>query len=435
MWGFITSLNDILIPHLKGIFELNYTQTMLIQFTFFGAYFLVSLPSGWIVKRIGYKIGIVIGLIMTGIGALLFYPASIIIDYRLFLLALFVLASGITILQVAANPYVAILGKPETASSRLNMTQAFNSLGTTIAPLLGGLLILNADVSTALDEGQSVQMPYIGIALTLFAIALVFVFVKLPEIELESYKKEAGNALAFKHLVLGAVAIFMYVGAEVAIGSFMINYLGEPSIAGFSESEAAQYVALYWGGAMIGRFFGAILLSEMKNISLKYMYIGAILVFAVLLSYFITSLWMDSLIFMIFVLLNLGAFFIGKGKSNKTLTVFSLSIVILIMITVFASGALAMWTIIAIGLFNSIMFPTIFTLGISGLGKHTSQGSGILVLAIVGGAILPLIMGMMADWIGIQASFSITLVAYLYIAYYGISGYKHALIKKTKENK
>ena len=278
-------------------------------------------------------------------------------------------------------------------------------------------------------------MPYIGIALTLFAIALVFVFVKLPEIELESYKKEAGNALAFKHLVLGAVAIFMYVGAEVAIGSFMINYLGEPSIAGFSESEAAQYVALYWGGAMIGRFFGAILLSEMKNISLKYMYIGAILVFAVLLSYFITSLWMDSLIFMIFVLLNLGAFFIGKGKSNKTLTVFSLSIVILIMITVFSSGALAMWTIIAIGLFNSIMFPTIFTLGISGLGKHTSQGSGILVLAIVGGAILPLIMGMMADWIGIQASFSITLIAYLYIAYYGISGYKHALIKKTKENK
>jgi FHS family L-fucose permease-like MFS transporter len=259
MWGFITCLNDILIPHLKGLFEMNNLETMLIQFTFFGAYFIMSLPSGFIVGKIGYQKGIVLGLVITGIGALLFYPASIVINYAFFLFAFFVLASGITLLQVAANPYVAILGKPGNASSRLNLTQALNSLGTTIAPLLGAFFIFVDEAAPAIEKAESVQMPYIVIAVTLFLIAAVFAIVKLPKIEDEQCDakedgKKKGSAWNFPHLWKGAISIFLYVGAEVAIGSFLILFFKEPDIAGLSEAEGAKYVAFYWGGAMIGRF-------------------------------------------------------------------------------------------------------------------------------------------------------------------------------------
>lgn len=424
MWGFITCMNDILIPHLKAIFEMSYTQTMLIQFTFFGAYALMSLPSGWVVERIGYKNGIVVGLTITGVGALMFYPAAGTESYAFFLAGFFVLASGITLLQVAANPFVAILGTPETASSRLNMTQAFNSLGTTIAPVFGAFLILSEGEGVK-AEVATVQGPYIGIALALFAIAAFFMFIKLPQIENASDDSvKSGSAWGYRHLVLGAGAIFLYVGAEVSIGSFMINFFGEDFIAGLSESEAAKYVALYWGGAMIGRFFGAVSLSQMAE-SKRNMLMVLIVAFGFLLAWYLSKEIHLAAIFLIFIALNVVAFKIGVNKPARTLAVFALVNVLLVASTVMFTGHVAMWTLIAVGLFNSIMFPTIFTLAIDGLGEHTGQGSGILCAAIVGGAIVPLLMGYLADTMGIQYAFLITVLCYAYIAYYGFKGYMH----------
>ena len=397
IWGFITCLNDILIPHLKSVFELTYTQAMLIQFCFFAAYFVVSVPSGYLVEKIDYKGGIIAGLSIAGIGCLLFYPAASQHSYPLFLAALFVLASGITLLQVAANPYVTILGAPETASSRLTMTQAFNSLGTTIAPYFGSLFILSAAVKTAEDiklldanqlssyqtaQAAAVQNPYLFIAALLFFIAIIFALIKLPNIKVINKKPDQSvassidnqhhSAWRYNHLVLGAIAIFLYVGGEVCIGSFLINFMGEPAIAGLAENEAGKYVSFYWGGAMVGRFIGAAVMQKIHP--------GKVLVFN------------------------------------------ALAATCLVLITINSSGSIAMWAILSVGLFNSIMFPTIFSLAISGLGSHTGQGSGILCAAIVGGAILPVIQGLFADQIGIQAAFFIPVLCYLYISYYGWKG-------------
>ncbi len=381
MWGFLTCLNDILIPHLKGVFDLNYTQIMLIQFTFFGAYFIMSIPSGSIIAKLGYQKGIVVGLLTAGVGALLFYPAAAAISYPLFLTALFVLASGITLLQVAANPYVAVLGRADTASSRLNLTQAFNSLGTTIAPYFGGVLILSSVAGmTPLQEAEMVQMPYVGLAVALAVLAVVIWRSKLPVIaSVEDHHAKAGklsDALKYRHLVLGAVGIFVYVGAEVSIGSFLVNFLGQSDIAGLPEATAAGFVSYYWGGAMIGRFIGSALLQ--------------------------------------------------KVNAGKLLGIFALASCALVFTTVFTTGHVAMWTILSVGLFNSIMFPTIFTLGIDGLGKLTSQGSSVLIMAIVGGAIIPLAQGAISDAIGIHTAFILPAVCYLYIVFYGFIGSRHS---------
>ena len=398
MWGFITCLNDILIPHLQNVFSLSYFESMLIQFCFFFAYFVVSLPSGKLVEKIGYKKGIVIGLVTAGIGTLLFYPAAGIRSYPLFLFAFFIMASGITLLQVAANPYVAILGKPETASSRLNLTQAFNSLGTTIAPYFGSLLILTTAVKTAeelktmsladveaykIAEAVAVQYPYLGLAAVLFLIAAFFAVTKLPQIEAASQSSSSGDggsfdhhhksAWGYKHLVLGAVAIFVYVGGEVSIGSFLVKYFSflDSSLV---ESEAGKLVSFYWGGAMVGRFVGSAVQRKINP--------GYVLAFNAVVA------------------------------------------AILVAVSMLTFGSIAMWTILLVGLFNSIMFPTIFTLAIDGLGKHTGQGSGILCMAIVGGAIIPLIQGLLADNIGIHHAFFLPILCYAYIAYYGLKGHK-----------
>ena len=391
MWGFLTCLNDIIIPHLKAVFELNYTQAMLIQFAFFTAYFVVSLPAGAIVNKLGYKTGIVIGLLTAGAGCLLFYPAAGARSYPLFLGALFVLAAGITLLQVAANPYVAVLGKPETASSRLTMTQAINSLGTTIAPLFGSVLILATAVKSQAElkqmapaaveayrrvEAASVQTPYLGLAVALVVLAVAMAMFKLPKIDAatgggddQAGGHEGASAWSYRPLLLGAVGIFVYVGAEVAIGSFLVNYFKEGSIAGLPEAEGARYVPFYWGGAMVGRF--------------------------------------------------IGTFTLRLFRPGKLLAVHALVASLLEVTTMLTTGHVAMWTIIAVGFFNSIMFPTIFTLGIDGLGKHTGQGSGILCMAIVGGALIPVVQGSLADAIGIHHCFVIAAVCYLYIAWYG----------------
>jgi FHS family L-fucose permease-like MFS transporter len=378
MWGFITCLNDILIPHLKAIFNLSYAQSMLVQFCFFGAYFLVSLPAGKLVKKMGYQKGIVVGLIIAAFGCLMFYPAASLHSYPIFLSALFVLASGITVLQVSANPYVTLLGPQETASSRLTMTQAFNSLGTTIAPYFGALLILNEVTdSLASTSAESVQLPYLGLMAALLVLAAIFAFLKLPHIEsaevIEGEKVE-GSAWQYRHLVLGAIGIFVYVGAEVSIGSFLVSLLGEADIAGLEETEAAKYLTYFWGGAMVGRFIGAAVMQ--------------------------------------------------KVDAGKTLTFNAICSVILITVMLLSSGSVAMWAILLVGLFNSIMFPTIFSLALNGLEKHTSQGAGILCLAIVGGAIIPVLQGVLADSFSVQFAFILPLICYVYIAFYGVKGSK-----------
>ena len=397
MWGLITSLNDVLIPHLKSIYTLTYMQAMLVQLCFFGAYVVVSLPAGALIRRLGYQNGAVAGLLVAATGCALFYPASN-GGYGLFLFALFVLASGITILQVAANPYVTVLGPARTAASRLTLTQAFNSLGTTVAPALGGFLILStvalsADQLALLPEADriahraaeaaAVQGPYLGLAAALALLAVLFALARLPKIAFQDTTTAAvdgkGGAMAYRHLVLGALGIFLYVGAEVSIGSFLINFIGEPHIAGLSHADAARYVSLYWGGALVGRFIG----------------------FAVMR-------------------------YVSPGKS---LAVTALGSMALVLTAIFTDGSLAMWAIIAVGLCNSIMFPTIFSMALHGLGKFTGQGSGILCMAIVGGAIVPFIQGILADTIGLQISFLVPAACYLFILYYGV---KYADLHKQK---
>jgi MFS transporter, FHS family, L-fucose permease len=394
IWGFITCLNDILIPHLKAVFTLNYAQAMLIQSCFFAAYFLVSVPSGYLVDKIGYKPGIVIGLAIAGTGCLLFYPAAALRLYPLFLSAVFVLAVGITLLQVAANPYVTQLGKPETASSRLTLTQAFNSLGTTLAPYFGALYILTTVVKTpdeikllsadALSayqamETSTVQYPYLMLATVLFTVSGIFGLVKLPAVKdpkaqdevMESMYLEIPKPSAwhYPHLILGAIGIFVYVGAEVSIGSFLVSFLSDPTITGLTPSIAAKYVSFYWGGAMLGRFIGSAVMQKIQP--------GKVLAF--------------------------NAAIAG----------------LLVVTTIFSTGYVAMSTILAVGFFNSIMFPTIFALALKGLGKHTGQGSGILCSAIVGGAILPVVQGLFADRFGLHLAFIIPVFCYAYIAYFG----------------
>jgi len=377
MWGFVTVLNDILVPHLKAIFELNYTQTMLIQFTFFLAYFLISFPAAKIISWIGYHRTIVLGLGVMGCGALMFVPAASVPSYALFLLGLFVLAAGMTLLQVSANPYVAVLGPPEHASSRLNLAQALNSLGTTLAPWLGGLLILGGRA-----EAATVKLPYIGIACFLgllsFAISR-FRFPILTAIEDESHHIEAAGGSIWHHraLVLGAIGIFVYVGAEVAIGSFLVNYFMQPQIGGLTAQEAAKHVSFYWGGAMVGRFAGSAVLR--------------------------------------------------KAPTGPAVGVAAILACALVCTSILSSGAVAMWSLILVGLFNSIMFPSIFTLGIAGLGRLTGKGSGILIAAIVGGAIIPIAEGALADRIGLQPAFALPAICYLYILFYGFVGSRQPL--------
>ncbi|MET3130072.1 FHS family L-fucose permease-like MFS transporter [Oxalobacteraceae bacterium GrIS 1.11] len=389
MWGLLTSLNDVLIPHLRSIYTLSYVQAMLVQFCFFGAYAIVSLPAGMLIKKIGYQHGVVTGLLIAAAGCALFYPAAV-DGYAWFLLAFFVLATGITILQVAANPYVTVLGDPQTASSRLTLTQAFNSLGTTVAPTLGGILILSGGVLTAAQfellpaaeqlvyrakQAASVQGPYLALAAALAVLAVLFALARLPKIAHADEGAVApadkkSSVWAHRHLVLGAVAIFLYVGGEVSIGSFLINFMGESNIASLSPAAAAHFVSYYWGGAMLGRFIG----------------------FAVMR-------------------------YVSPGK---TLACNAACVIALILGAIFSHGQVAMWSLIAVGLFNSIMFPTIFSMALNKLGAFTGQGSGILCMAIVGGALVPFAQGFLADMIGLQVSFFVPAACYTFILYYGV---------------
>ena len=393
MWGFLTSLNDILVPHLKPIFDLSYAKIMFIQFAFFSAYFLFSVPMGKIVQRIGYKWTMVAGLFTMGVGAILFIPAAAVPSYPLFLFALMILAGGITALQVAANPYVAVLGPAKTASSRLNLAQAFNSLGTTIAPYVGGLFILSTaprsmdeirQMSSGvlqayrLHQASSIKLPYLTLGLIAIALGVAIAAFKLPPVpEAERHTGDRSSHISlwkYRNLVLGAVGIFVYVGAEVSIGSFMVNYLSQPNIGNLTEKVAAGYLSFFWGGAMVGRFIGSAILQKVRT--------GLVLGTAAIAAFLLVSVSMLSV------------------------------------------GPIAMWSILLVGFFNSIMFPSIFTLGIAELGPLTGEGSGIMIMAIVGGAVVPVLVGILADRIGIHHSFILPVLCYLYIVYYGFNGSK-----------
>jgi FHS family L-fucose permease-like MFS transporter len=428
MWGFITCMNDILIPYLQGIFNLSPAQAGLIQSAFFGAYFIISLlyflisiNLGDPLAKIGYQNGIIVGLITAAVGCMLFYPAADMKAYALFLMALFILASGITILQMAANPYVALLGSSATSSSRLTLTQAFNSFGTTIAPIIGGKLIFEAVGGKEHMTADAVKTPYLFLAGTLLLIAVIIKFSKLPKFTGESIEKGL-SVLKFSHLTLGVIGIFMYVGGEVSIGSYLVRYFDE--LLGYDEATAAAQIAYFWGGAMVGRFIGAISLTD-RNQNQKYGLMATIAVIAVLTVYMLTGSVNTAMIILALVVGNGIAFLIGKSAPARTVAVFSLIIVLLLLTTVFATGEIALWSVLAIGLFNSILFPTIFTLAIKDLGKYTSQGSSLLVMAIVGGAVLTPLMGILVTAIGgYQKAFLFPTLCYLYIFYYGVKGYE-----------
>jgi len=410
LWGFITVLVDSLIPRLKDVFEMSYAKTVLVQFAFFVAFFVFSLPAGYLLSKIGYKKGIVLGLVTMALGCLLFYPAAEHRLFSVFLIGYFTLAGGITILQVAANPFVALLGSEDGASSRLNLSQAFNSLGTTIAPVVGALFLLSDSVKsseeiTALTETEksdyfiaeaaTVQTPFLLIAGFIMALALVFFFIKLPKLIEESPKGGYFKLLKNKMMLMGALGIFVYVGAEVAVGSFLVNYFFDsglaPIVAGnetmmsiangiastfnktFTDSDPKSllgiFVIFYWGGAMIGRFVGA--------------YLTKIL------------------------------------APGKVLSIFALLAIAMILISINTTGLVSMWSILAVGLFNSIMFPTIFTLSLEGLGDLKAQASGLLCMAIVGGAVIPFFFGSLIDSVGFKTAFILTILCYGYILFYG----------------
>lgn len=429
MWGFLTCMNDILIPYLKEVFVLTYAQAMLVQFAFFGAYFigsliyfLLSVRMGDPINKIGYKRGIVIGLVIAGIGCLLFYPAAEYKVYGFFLSALFILGLGFTMLQIAANPYVSILGSEESASARLNLAQAFNSFGTTIAPIIGGYLIFEFFFKADAVGADAVKVPYLIFALAFGILAIIYSFIKLPTFVNEDQITKGAGALKYPNLSFGVLAIFMYVGGEVAIGSFLINFMGLPEIAGFDENIAKNYLAYYWGGAMIGRFSGAISLSDMKGIQ-KYGLMLLLSFGAYLLIFVMSGLdFASTLPYIAFIVLNFFAFILGRALAGRTLGIFASVNVLLLIVAMYAKGDVALWSIISIGLFNSIMWPNIFTLGIAGLGKDTSQGSSLLVMAVLGGALVPVLQGVLADKIGVQASFIVPVVCYLYILFYGLKG-------------
>lgn len=444
MWGFITVMNDVLIPHLKASFDLTYFQASLVQSAFFGAfffvsliYFLISVSKGDPISRIGYKKALMIGLVTCGLGCFLFYPAAEFQVYGFFLSALFVLATGVTILQIAANPYAARLGDPSTESSRLNLAQGFNSLGTTIAPVVGALLIYKVFSSGTITV-DSLKIPYLIFGIIFLLLGLMVKRAHLPRISGEESLESGAQALKFRHLVLGMGAIFCYVGGEVAIGSFLINFFKLESIMGFEEAEGSKFLAFYWGGAMIGRFLGAVSMGSMSGSVRKYLIMAGLSVISFLFIYLITGIennegvfYLELLpfgqvsFFIIFLLLNYLAFFVGNGKPARTLAVFASAVIILLLLMIFTSGASAFWCSIAIGAFNSILWSNIFTLAIRDLGKYTSQGSSLLVMMIVGGAIVPSLQGWFADVTGdIQLSFLVPMICYVYVWSYGVWGYK-----------
>jgi FHS family L-fucose permease-like MFS transporter len=457
MWGFMTVWNDVLIPRFKEAFTLNYLEAMLVQFAFFGAYgigaliyYIISMTSGDPINRIGYKNGVIIGLLIAALGSVLFYPAAVAKSYPFFLVALFIVGLGFAMLQIAANPYVTILGPEETASSRLNLSQAFNSFGTTIGPIIGGWLIFTFFTSKDAHGADSVKIPYLGFAAVFVLLAVFFKFVHVPSFTNTGTIEHGLGALKHPHTALGMLAIFMYVGGEVSVGSAIINYLGLPKLGGLAHEAASKFLAFYWGGLMIGRFMGAFALSAIRGIvkhSLVILVPVAAFLFIASLPKIATTLanvpgfntyfdesaianvsavcsWENVTHYGALLAVLLVAFFLGGASAHRMLVLFAAVIIGLLLTSMSTSGETAKWSILGVGLFCSVMWSNIFSLAIEGLGPQKSQASSLLVMAILGGAVLPPLQGWIADHWGIQPSFIVPMIAFAYIAFYGIFGYK-----------
>jgi FHS family L-fucose permease-like MFS transporter len=426
IFGFATTFIITLSAKVKEVFTLSEFQAQLITSAFFIAYPLLSIPSGYIIKRIGYKTSLIVGLALMAVGSFLFYPASSIPSYLLFLAATFVLASGVVMLQVAANPYATALGPAETASGRLNMVQALNSIATMLAPWVISVAVFRGagEMLDAAAAAKTVQMPFIVMGVLVLIIALIILALRLPEIASEAGGEVRKSVWKYPHVLLGALGIFVYVGAEVGTAALIVNYLRTLKTVEFSAEKASQFAAIYWGGAMIGRFFGAVMLSDIKSAARKYMFIAGILVLALFAGAFVTDWnWKYGAFFLIIALINVIIMQIGAGRDTRTLAVFAGVAALLALTTAFTTGQVALWTVVSIGFFNSVMFPNIFSLGVKDLQKgELSKASGIINTLIVGGAIIPLIMGRIADTAGYSWAFIVPAICYAYIIFFALKG-------------
>jgi FHS family L-fucose permease-like MFS transporter len=398
MIGFITVMNDVLIPSLKGVFNITENwKLMMIQFCFFGAYGIMSIPAGSIIAKIGYKKGLTLALSIMGTGLFMFVPAASLLSFELFLAALFIVACGLTILQVAINPYIISLGRPETGAARLNLGGALNSTATFIGPIIGGALILKPGLIDAVAKADAVKGPYIVLALVTIAIGVLLYFITLPKLEVEEEVQTNDSYGKFKHLIFGSGAIFFYVGAEVAIGSLLILYLHKDF--GVDEKMASSLVAYYWGSAMIGRFIGSALGQTIKaNVMLAAVSIGAIALIVLSMVGFTTPIDIPVMI------MNTDPSF-SINFINQPIP-------------------MAAFFLVLVGLLNSVMWPCIFPLGIAKLGSFTSKGSGLMCSMIVGGAFIPLLQGVIADSIGYKLSFIVCVICYLYLLFFAVKGHK-----------
>jgi MFS transporter, FHS family, L-fucose permease len=429
MWGFMTVWNDILIPRFKEAFALSYFQAMLVQLAFFGAYtvgsliyYIISVFCGDPINRIGYKQGVIIGLLTAAFGSSLFYPAAAWHSYLFFLFALFIVGLGFAVLQITANPYITILGPERTASSRLNLSQGVNSFGTTIGPIIGGWLIFNVFTVPNAHGAESAKFPYLCFSVVFLLLAVFFKCAHLPNFTNPETLTRGAGALKVPHTVLGMIAIFMYVGAEVSVGSTIVNFLGAPNISNLPSESATRFLAFYWGGLMIGRFMGAAALSDLTSRT-KRNFIILVPTVAVIIVGLLSGMT-TAVNYGIYLVGLCGAFFLGAGSSHRMLALFAGIIIALLTVGMVSSGEMAKWSVLGVGLFCSIMWSNIFSLAIEGLGSLKSQASSLLVMAISGGAILPPVQGAVADHLGIQHSFIVPTIAFAYIAFYGLYGYR-----------
>ncbi|MFH0843111.1 MAG: MFS transporter [Bacteroidota bacterium] len=423
LFGFVTTFNITLADKFKAVFDLSNTEAQLVNGAFFFTYFLLSFAAGSIIKKIGYKSAVILGLLLVAMGSFLFYPAAKALSFPFFLFAIFIMAGGVVFLQVAANPYVTALGASETASGRLNLTQALNSIATYLAPIIASYFVFKGAESalSAAEAAESVPMPFMIIAVLVIIIAVVIFFLKLPVIPTQGVEKK--SVWKYPHVILGALAIFFYVGAEVGSAAMLQRYFQEA--LEMARTDAAMMIALYWGGAMVGRFYGSFMLSNVTQ-SKKYLYTGLVLLLALFVGWFVRREITDGLIFAGIALINYLAMLLGKGKANRSLAVFGMIAAILLLVVMLANGPIILWLGLSIGFFNSIMFPNIFALGVDGLDKaELSMASGIINTLIVGGAIIPVLMGLMADGLGVRFAFILPIICYLYIVYFALVGSKH----------
>ena len=421
LFGFVTTFNITLADKFKAVFELSNFEAQLVNGAFFFTYFVLSFAAGGIIKKLGYKGGVILGLLLVAFGSFLFFPAAKALSFPFFLFAIFIMAGGVVFLQTAANPYVTALGPSETASGRLNLTQALNSIATYLAPILAGLFVFKTAADAALNAAENVPTtPFLIIAIVVIIIAIAIYFLKLPEISTQGVERK--SVWKYPHVVLGAVGIFCYVGAEVGTAAMLQRYFQEA--LDMARNDAAMMIALYWGGAMVGRFYGSFMLSNVER-SKKYLYTVLVIALALFVGWFVRKEITDGLIFAGIALVNYLAMQLGRGNASRSLAVFGIIASLLLVVVMSVGGSVILWVGLSVGFFNSIMFPNIFALGVEGLDKgELSMASGLINTMIVGGAVVPVLMGLVADGLGVRFAFILPIICYLYIVFFALVGSK-----------